>query len=209
MAKMLVPETEEVNQELLFPRHRMGSNLLDAITSGTTEGVKLAVNIGAMLLVFTAMIAMLNYIITHWIGGWTGINEFVAEASGGRYEALTLQVILGLLFAPVAWLLGVSGPDLIAVGQLLGEKTTLNEFYAYVTFSQLKEAGTLTDPRSVIIATYALCGFANFASIGIQIGGITVLAPHRRDVLCEMGVRSLIAGTLACFMTACIAGMIL
>jgi CNT family concentrative nucleoside transporter len=208
-AKMMVPETEEVNQELLFPRHRMGSNLLDAITGGATEGVKLAVNVGAMLLVFIAFIAMVNYVTTHWVGEWTGLNGVIEEWSGGRYEGLTLQAIFGVLFAPIAWLLGVATQDLLAVGQCLGEKTTLNEFYAYVTFSQMKEAGLIEDPRSIIIATYALCGFANFSSIGIQIGGISVLAPHRRTVLCELGVRSLIAGTIASLLTACVAGMLL
>jgi len=207
VAKIMLPETEEIDSELMFPRHRMGSNLLDSITGGTTQGVKLAVNVGAMLLVFTAFIAMLNAIFT-WVGSWTNLNDVVAAASGGAYEALTIQYLLGVIFAPVAWLLGVPTPDLMSVGQLLGEKTTLNEFYAYLTFSQLKADGVITDQKSIVIATYALCGFANFASIGIQIGGISVLAPHRRTVLCEMGLRSLVAGTLACFITACIAGML-
>lgn len=208
MAKMMLPETEPVEEDLLFPRHRMGSNLLDAITSGTTEGVKLAVNIGAMLLVFTALIAMVNYILGPGIGEWTHLNGWIVEWSGGRYEGLSLELILGVVLSPIAWLIGVPGPDLLAVGQLLGEKTILNEFYAYATFAEMKDGGLLTDPRSVIIATYALCGFANLASIGIQIGGISVLAPHRRIALCELGVPALIGGTLACLLTACIAGVL-
>lgn len=207
-AKMMIPETDRIEQELLFPRHRMGSNLLDALTQGTTEGVKLAVNVGAMLLVFTAMIAMLNYVLVHWVGGWTGLNAAILEAGGGRYEGFTLQFLLGVLFAPIAWIIGVPTGDLMTVGQLLGEKTTLNEFYAYITLSDMKNSDLFQHPKSVIIATYALCGFANFASVGIQIGGISVLAPKRRILLCELGIRALIAGTIACLMTACIAGVL-
>ena len=209
VAKMIVPETEEASTELLFPRHRMGSNLLDAITSGATEGVKLAVNVAAMLLVFTAFIAMVNYVVTEWFGEATGLNEYVRTASDGAMEGLSLELILGFALAPVAWLLGVPSGDLLAVGQLLGEKTILNEFYAYATFGALKDAGTITDEKSIVIATYALCGFANFASVGIQIGGIGVLAPHRRVMLSELGFYALIAGTIACFLTACIAGMLI
>lgn len=208
IAKMLVPETEPVNQELLIPRERAGTNLLDAITIGTTEGVKLAVNVAAMLLVFVAMIAMVNYIVGHWIGPIGGLNARVAAWSGGRYEGLSLQCVLGVLMAPVAWVMGVPGHDLLAVGQLLGEKTILNEFYAYATLAKMKESGLLTDPRAVIIATYALCGFANFSSIGIQVGGISALAPGQRTTLAALGMRALIGGTLASFMTACIAGML-
>jgi len=207
-AKMMVPETAETDKELLFPRHRMGSNLLDAAVVGATQGVKLAVNVAAMLLVFTALIAMLNWILHHWLGSWTGWNEQISAWSNGEYEGLNLQLALGWLLAPVAWLLGVPSGDLIVVGQLLGEKTVLNEFYAYVTFSELKAAGRIADPKSIIIATYALCGFANFASIGIQIGGIAAIAPGQRTTLSAMGIRSLIGGTIACFITACIAGML-
>lgn len=209
MSKLMMPETGEVDRELLFPRHRMGSNLVDAMTTGGTEGVRLAVNVAAMLLVFTAMIALLNFILVQGVGEWTGLNARIAEASAGRYDGLSLQYVLGLLMAPVAWLLGVPSGDLMAVGQLLGERTVLNEFYAYVSFSKLKDAGVLVNEKSILIATYALCGFANFASIGIQVGGIGALAPGQRSMLARMGLRSMIAGTIACFMTACIAGMLL
>lgn len=208
VAKLILPETEEVDRELLIPRHRMGGNLIDALTSGTTQGVKLAVNVAAMLLVFTAMIAMVNYIMKDGIGEWTGLNERILDWSEGRYEGFTLQYVLGLLLAPVAWLLGVPYGDLMVVGQLLGEKTILNEFYAYVSFGQLKDAGVITNEKSIIIATYALCGFANFASIGIQVGGISSLAPGQRLTLCKLGVKALIAGTIAAFITACIAGVL-
>ena len=207
-AKLMLPETEEVNRELLIPRHRMGGNAIDAITLGATQGVKLAVNVAAMLLVFTALIAMVNYIMHEGIGEWTGLNERILEWSDDRYDGLTLQYMLGLLLSPVAWLLGVPYGDLMVVGQLLGEKTILNEFYAYVSFGQLKDAGVIANEKSIIIATYALCGFANFASIGIQVGGISALAPGQRLTLAKLGVKALIAGTIAAFITACIAGVL-
>jgi CNT family concentrative nucleoside transporter len=207
-AKILLPETGTVDRDLLIPRHRVGDNLIDAITRGATEGVKLAVNVAAMLLVFTAMIALVNFIARDGVGAWTGLNERIAGWSGGRYDGLTLQVLLGLLMAPVAWLIGVPTGDLLTVGQLLGEKTILNEFYAYATFARLKDAGDLVNERSVVIATYALCGFANVASIGIQVGGISALAPGQRGTLARLGVRAMIAGTIAALMTASIAGML-
>jgi CNT family concentrative nucleoside transporter len=207
-AKLLVPETEEYSEELLFPRHDMGCNLLDAVTTGTTQGLKLALNVGAMLVVFTGMIALINFALQAGIGEWTGLNAIVAKATAGQYEGFTLQFVLGMLFAPMAWILGVPHGDLLAVGQLLGEKTVLNEFYAYATFGNLKSTGVITHPKSIMITTYALCGFANFASIGIQIGGIGVIAPNKRVTLSQLGIYSLIGGTIACFLTACIAGML-
>ena len=207
-AKMLVPETEETDAELLFPRHDMGSNLLDAIATGTTQGLKLALNVGAMLVVFTGLIALVNFALEAGVGEWTGLNAVVARVTDGQYEGFTLQFVLGVLFAPMAWILGVPYGDLLAVGQLLGEKTALNEFYAYATFGELKSSGIITNPKSIIIVTYALCGFANFASIGIQIGGIGVIAPNKRVTLSQLGIYSLVGGTIACFLTACIAGML-
>ncbi len=207
-AKILIPETQPANQELLFPRHRMGSNLLDAIAQGTTEGVKLAVNVAAMLLVFIAFIAMANYVISEWIGAPTGLNERVAAFTDGDFEAFNLQFLFGLALAPVAWLLGVPGEDLLMVGRLLGEKTVLNEFVAYVSFAELKAEGAIVNEKSILIATYALCGFSNFSSIGIQIGGISVIAPDQRTTLCELGLWSLVGGTIACLLTACLAGML-
>jgi len=207
-AKMLVPETEECDTELLFPRHDMGCNLLDAVTTGTTQGLKLALNVGAMLVVFTGMIALINFALEAGVGEWTGLNGLVSRVTDGQYEGFTLQFVLGVVFAPMAWILGVPQGDLLAVGQLLGEKTVLNEFYAYATFGELKSSGVISDPKSIIIVTYALCGFANFASIGIQIGGIGVIAPNKRVTLSQLGIYSLIGGTIACFLTACIAGML-
>ncbi|PSR01872.1 MAG: hypothetical protein BRD50_08060 [Bacteroidetes bacterium SW_11_45_7] len=210
-AKMLFPEMNpaSVNRELSIHSEKIGSNVLDAITNGTTEGLKLAVNVGAMLLTFIAMIAMFNYICEEWIGSWTGLNEMVVNSTNGRFDGFTLQYILGLLFSPFAWLLGVPSADMVVVGQLLGEKTVLNEFVAYSSLGQYKADGEMFQhQKSVIIATYALCGFANFASIGIQIGGIGAIAPSQRQNLSELGIKALIGGTIACFMTACVAGML-
>jgi len=208
VAKMLYPETEEVDRKLDISKEKIGTNVLDAISRGTTEGLKLAVNVGAMLLVFTAVIAVFNWITVDWIGAPTGLNDKIATATNGRYDGLSLQYILGNLFAPVAWLIGVPSHDIVIVGQLLGEKTILNEFFAYASLSELKQGGVLTDYRSIVIATYTLCGFANFASIGIQIGGIGVLAPSQRATLARFGIKALIGGTVAALLTATIAGML-
>jgi len=179
MAKMLFPETdtEKIDRKLDISKEKIGSNLLDAISQGTTDGLKLAVNVGAMLLVFTALIAVVNWFLGDLIGAPIGLNDLIVDATDGRYEKFSMQYILGNLFAPIAWIIGVPTTDIVAVGQLLGEKTILNEFFAYSSLSKLKATGVLTNYRSIVIATYALCGFANFASIGIQIGGIGVLAP--------------------------------
>ena len=207
-AKMLFPETREVDlkhQKLDIPQQDVGSNLLDAISRGTTDGLRLAINVGAMLLVFTAFIAMLNYIFIHGIGSWTGLNEMVVAQTDGRFEGFNMEYILGILFAPVAWLLGVASNDVLLVGQLLGLKTTLNEFFAYAAMDGLKND---MSEKSLLITTYALCGFANFASIGIQIGGIGAIAPGQRKTLTEFGIKALIGGTVACFLTAAIAGVL-
>lgn len=207
-AKMLIPETENFEKELKINKEAIGDNVLEAISNGTSDGLKLAVNVGAMLLVFTAIMAMFNFIFEHWIGNVTGLNQWVLDATDGRYKAFTLQFLLGNLFAPIAWLIGVRGEDVVLIGQLLGEKTILNEFIAYTSLAGFKEAGMLNDQRSIIIATYALCGFANFASIGIQIGGIGALAPERRTLLSQLGVKALLAGTITCLLNGAIAGML-
>lgn len=209
IAKMLYPETEKVDQKLDISKEKIGTNVLDAISRGTTEGLKLAVNVGAMLLVFTAVIAVFNWITVDIIGAPTGLNDVIASATEGRYSGFSLQYILGNLFAPVAWIIGVPAEDMVVIGQLLGEKTILNEFFAYASLSELKQAGAITNYRSIVIATYALCGFANFASIGIQIGGIGVLAPKQRSTLAKFGIKALIGGTVAALLTATIAGMLI
>lgn len=207
-AKMLYPETREIDiehQKLDIPRQDAGNNVLDAISTGTTDGVKLAVNVGAMLLVFIAFVALVNYLLQDMLGAWTGLNGWVSEITSTQYEGFNLEFILGVLFAPVAWLIGVESADLMVVGQLLGTKTTINEFVAYANLEGLK---TSMSPKSLVITTYALCGFANFGSIGIQIGGISAIAPGQRKNLTELGVKALIGGTIACFLTATVAGML-
>jgi concentrative nucleoside transporter, CNT family len=208
ISKILFPQTENVMRELKVPKEKIGDNFLDAISLGTTDGLKLAVNVGAMLIVFTAIMYLCNYILGS-VGHWFSINDDIARVTGGRYTSLSLQMILGYVFSPVAWLIGVNSNEMVQVGQLLGEKTILNEFVAYISFGQMKTAGAISDPKSILIATYALCGFANFASIGIQIGGISQLAPNQRKNLTELGVKALIGGTIACLMCGCIAGALM
>jgi CNT family concentrative nucleoside transporter len=208
IAKIMIPQTEPVDETINVPREKIGANALEAITNGTTDGLKLAVNVGAMLLVFTALIAMVNAILATGLGGWTGLNHWIEHATAGRYPALSLQYVMGLVFAPFAWLMGIDHGTLTTAGQVIGEKTILNEFYAYGTLGHLIAQGQLPDTRAQIILTYALCGFANIASIGIQVGGIGVLAPNQRSTLARLGVKSLIGGSLCCFIGASIAGML-
>jgi len=208
-AKMLYPEVEEKDlDEQMELTDDIGNNLLDAISRGTTDGLKLAINVGAMLLVFTALIYMVNQLLMWGPGDWLNLNERVVESTGGRFEGFNLTYLLGILFAPVAWLLGTPGPDIMLVGQLLGQKTVINEFVAYAELNKLREAGLQLQHKSLLIATYALCGFSNFASIGIQIGGIGAIAPGQRKNLTEFGIKALIGGTVACFLTACLAGVL-
>jgi CNT family concentrative nucleoside transporter len=194
------------------------NNLLDAISKGTTDGLRLAINVGAMLLVFTALIYMLNQIFlgsTDLVNGLFAYfdpatsdwNEQITIATGGRFDGFSFTYFLALIFAPFAWILGVPSADITLVGQLLGMKTVINEFVAYEQFQGVLSAGLLQNEKSVLIAAYALCGFSNFASIGIQIGGISALAPGQRKTLTDFGIRALIGGTIACFLTGAIAGL--
>lgn len=202
-SKILFPQTEVVNTEIQIPKQKLGDNFLDALSIGTTDGLKLAVNVGAMLIAFTALIFVLNLILAK-IGDWTTLNQVIAANT--PYSQLSFQMILGYIFSPVAWLIGVDSHDMLNVGQLLGEKTILNEFNAFVSFGKLKDAGKIIDTKSILITTYALSGFANFASIGIQIGGISQLAPGQRRNLTELGIKALVGGTIACLMCGCLAG---
>ena len=209
IAKIMIPQTEPVDETITVPKEKIGANALEAIANGTTDGLKLAVNVGAMLLVFTALVAMFNAILgSNLVGGWTGINDWIAAKTGGRYTTLSMQYVLGVAFAPLAWLMGIDTGSLTLSGQVIGEKTILNEFYAYGTLGKLIETGQLADRRAQIILTYALCGFANIASIGILIGGIGVLAPNQRSVLAQLGFKALIGGSLCCFLGASIAAML-
>ena len=219
ISKILYPQTQKVNTDVTVSQDKIGSNILDAIANGTTEGLKLAVNVGAMLLVFVAVIALLNGVLGFFGGfdgveylGWeiTSLNEIIANNT--LYEGLSIEFILGFAFAPLMWLVGVASEDMTLMGQLLGIKLAASEFIGYIQLAELKNAANvihLTHNKSVIMATYMLCGFANFASIGIQIGGIGSLAPGQRKVLSEFGMKALIGGTIASLMSATIAGMII
>ena len=208
ISKILFPQTEKIDSNIEVTREKIGDNFLDAMANGTTEGVKLAANVAAMLLVFVAFIAMFNF-ITGKIGDWTHLNAWLAEATNGSYTRLSLQVILGYAFSPLMWLIGVSSEDMVLAGRLLGEKVTMSEFIAYVSLADLKAAGSLGYDKTIIMMTYVLCGFANFASIGIQIGGIGSLAPSKRPILAKFGMKALLGGTLASMLSAAIVGSIL
>ncbi len=208
LAKVLFPEREKVDAGLHVTKDSIGVNLFDSITSGTTQGVRLAVNVGAILIVFLAIIAMANFMLTEWVGQLGGINSSIESWTEGAYEGLSLQFIFGILFSPVAFVIGADPGSLLAVGQLLGEKLVLNEFFAYITLGEMIESERLADPKAILISTFALCGFANMASIGVQIGGIGTLAPGQRDILAKLALRALIGGTCATLMTATIAGAI-
>ncbi len=209
ISKILFPQTETVNTEVEVSKDKIGSNILDAIANGTTEGLRLAVNVGAMLLVFVAFIAMINGMLG-WVGDVTTINTWVAANTA--YKSLSLELILGYAFAPLMWLIGVATEDMALMGQLLGIKLAASEFIGYIQLAELKNVANathLTYEKSVIMATYMLCGFANFASIGIQIGGIGSLAPGQRKNLSKFGMKALIGGTIASLISATIAGMII
>jgi len=209
ISKILYPQTEEVNTEVEVSSEKIGANILDAIANGTTEGLKLALNVGAMLLVFVAFIAMMNGILG-WIGDVTTFNSWIAANS--PYENFSLEAILGTVFAPLMWLIGVANEDIMLMGQLLGIKLAASEFIGYIQLADLKDVTSgvhFSYNKSVIMATYMLCGFANFASIGIQIGGIGSLAPGQRKVLSSFGMKAVLGGSLASLLSATIAGMIL
>jgi len=191
VAKIIIPETEEVDGDLFIPKEKIGSNPLDALAQGTTEGLKLAFNVGAMLIVFIALVAMINGFL-----GWAG--------GCFNYPDLSLGLIVGCLFAPIAWAVGINSGEILAVGELLGLKMVSNELFAYTRLTEIQ--GELSQ-RSVQIATFALCGFANFSSVGIQLGGIGALAPEQRPVLAALGFKAMLAGTLASLLTATIAGI--
>lgn len=209
ISKILYPQTEAINNDVLISQEKVGSNILDAIANGTTEGLKLAFNIGAMLLVFLAFIAMINGILG-WIGDFGGLNEWVE--SNTPYQEFSLEFILGYAFAPLMWLIGIAKEDMALMGQLLGIKLAASEFVGYIQLADLKDPLALIHlkyEKSIIMATYMLCGFANFASIGIQVGGIGSLAPGQRKTLSELGMKALIGGTIASLLSATIAGLII
>jgi CNT family concentrative nucleoside transporter len=207
LAKILVPETEpdKIDTQLKVNRDSLGVNIIDAMSTGAADGLKLALNIGGMLLAFIAVIALLNYILANMIGEVTGLNSWVQQTSNGSFQSFSFEYILGQIFRPLAFIMGVEWKDTLAVGSLLGQKTAINEFVGYLGLSQMKNEGVLS-PRSIVIATYALCGFSNFSSIAIQIGGIGSMAPNQQGNLSRLGLTALLGATLACMMSATVAG---
>jgi CNT family concentrative nucleoside transporter len=197
IAKVMLPETgtPETGAQGHARVERTAVNAIDAAAQGALAGMRLAAYVGALLIAFVALIAMLNDGLS-WLGGFVGAPD------------LSMQRILGTFLAPLAWLMGVPWQDAARVGGLLGVKTVLNEFLAYRDLAEMVSEGALA-PRSAVIASYALCGFANFGSLAILLGGIGGLAPSRRPDVASLGLRSILAGSLATFMTACVAGMLL
>ncbi|MDC6466056.1 nucleoside transporter C-terminal domain-containing protein [Flavobacteriaceae bacterium] len=209
ISKLMFPQTEEVTKNIEISTDVTGTNLLSAITNGTRDGIKMAVNVGAMLLVFLALIALVNGIF-YQIADVFGLNNWIDQNTD--YQSFSLELILGYLFAPLMWLIGIAYEDMYLMGQLLGIKLAASEFVAYIELASLQDVGNalhLTYQKSVIMATIMLCGFANFASIGIQIGGIGILAPGKSKLLTELGFKAMIAGTLVSLLSATFVGMLL
>tara|TARA_B100000768_G_C11257849_1_gene367289 strand:- start:369 stop:1736 length:1368 start_codon:yes stop_codon:yes gene_type:complete len=210
IAKILLPQTDSVNTDVSVSQDKIGANLLDAIANGTTEGLKLAANVGAMLLVFIAFIAMINFGFEK-VGSISGLNYWISENTT-NYQFLSIEFILGYAFSPIMWIIGVAKQDMALMGQLLGIKLAASEFIGYMQLAELKDISNVVHlqyEKSIIMATYMLCGFANFASIGIQIGGIGSLAPNQRTNLSKFGMIAVLGGTLASLLSATIAGMII
>ncbi|MEM6336970.1 MAG: nucleoside transporter C-terminal domain-containing protein [Bacteroidota bacterium] len=209
MAKVLVPEAgkPETLGVVEVAHEKTEANAIEAAAAGAAEGLKLALNVGAMLLAFIAIIALINWLLGAF-GAVTGLNGVVENMSGGRFDGFSLQAIFGYLFAPLAWAMGIETADLLDFGRLLGEKIAINEFVAYASLGELRELAAVSE-RTLIIGAYALCGFANFSSIAIQIGGIGGLAPDRRSDIARLGLRAVIGGALASWMTATIAGALI
>ncbi|WP_276371963.1 nucleoside transporter C-terminal domain-containing protein [Chryseolinea sp. H1M3-3] len=207
MSKIFLPETEpeKIDKSLRVNKESIGVNVIDALATGAADGIKLALNIGGMLLAFIAVIYAMNWILVDGIGSWTGLNAWVVESTNGAFTGFSLQYIFGQIFRVFAFAMGVSWSEALQVGSLLGQKMVINEFVAYLSLSDMKTAGLLSD-KAIIISTYAICGFANFSSIAIQIGGIGGMAPDRQSDLSRLGMRALLAASLATMMSGTIAG---
>lgn len=208
MAKIVLPQTEPIDNTLKVSKDKLGRNVLDSISNGATDGFKLAANVAAMLLVFYALIAGFNYIFG-LVGNWTGLNSIIASATDGRFSGISLQFILAYVFYPVIWLTGINGADLPLVGQLLGEKLIMTEFVGYQSLANMLQSGAFVSAKSAIMGTYVLCGFANFASIGILIGGIGGMAPSKKSMISSYGLRALLAAALVALVSAAMVGMFL
>ena len=209
LAKVFMPEEqpEQIDRQLKVDKDKIGVNFVDSLATGAADGLKLALNIAAMLLAFIAVIYAINWILVDGIGAITGLNQFVVESTDGVFNGFSLQYILGQVFRVFAFAIGVDWSESLKVGSLLGQKIVINEFVAYLDLAEMKNAGLLNE-KSIRIATFALCGFANFSSIAIQIGGIGGMAPARQGDISRLGIRAMIAATLATMMTATIAGAI-
>jgi CNT family concentrative nucleoside transporter len=210
LAKMIYPQTEEKNKQAvkieITKEHR---SVIEALASGTSTGLRLMVNVAAMLLVFIALVALVNYICEGLIGRYTGLNDWVVAVTNGKSEGFTIHFILGVLLSPLMWLIGIPVDDMMTVGALLGQKTVLNEFVAYFQMQQWKTAGVFVYEKSILMSTYLLCGFANISSIGILLGGLGVLAPEKRPIIARIGFHAMIAGAAVSILSATIVGMIL
>ena len=210
IAKMLCPQTEAIDEKsATIEKLNEHSSPLGALGAGTSTGVKLMVNIAAMLLVFISLVALVNYISKDLVGHYTGINEWIKDFTDGKSDGLTFQFLVGIILAPFMWLTGVPAADMTLAGSLLGQKTILNEFVAYAQMEQWKEAGLFVYKKSMIMSTYILCGFANISSIGILLGGIGVLAPGKKEMIIRLGFPAMTGGALVSILSATIIGMIM
>ncbi|HEX5170034.1 MAG TPA: nucleoside transporter C-terminal domain-containing protein [Cyclobacteriaceae bacterium] len=207
LSKLFLPETEpeKIDRTLKVDKEQVGVNFVDALATGAADGLKLALNIGAMLLAFIAIIYAVNWVLVDFIGEVTGLNDLIVSSTNGAFDGFSLQYLLGQLFRVFAFFMGVDWNETLQVGSLLGQKMVLTEFVAYLDLANMKSQGILSD-KSILISTYALCGFANFGSIAIQIGGIGGMAPKRQGDLSRLGLRAMLAASLATMMSATIAG---
>ena len=213
IAKMFCPQTEKINDcpadayEMVNKDRKGGA--LEALASGTVTGLRLMANVAAMLLVFISLVALVNYVFEDLIGHYTGLNDWIVAVTDGKSSGLSVQFILGSVLSPLMWLVGIPADDLVSVGALLGQKTILNEFVAYLQMQEWKNAGLFVYEKSIVMSTYMLCGFANIGSIGILIGALGILAPEKRPMIASMGFRAMFAGALVSVLSATIVGMIL
>lgn len=210
LAKMLCPQTEEVTDRVAGLENKSAHpTALDALAAGTSTGIRLMVNIAAMLLVFIALVALANYLLEGLLGRYTGLNDWIVSITDGKAQGLTFQFILGVILAPFMWLIGIPSSDVMLVGSLLGQKTILNEFVAYFQLQEWRDAGMFMYQKSILMSTYILCGFANISSIGILLGGMGVLAPEKKEMITRFGFPAMIAGALVSVLSATMIGMIL
>lgn len=207
LSKLFLPESEpeRIDRALKVDKGDVGVNLVDALATGAADGLRLALNIGAMLLAFIAIMYALNWVLVDFIGEITGLNDVIAKNTNGIFNGLSIQYLLGQIFRVFAFFMGVDWNETLQVGSLLGQKMVLTEFVAYLDLANMKSQGVLSD-KAILISTYALCGFANFGSIAIQIGGIGGMAPSRQGDLSRLGFRAMVAASLATMMSGTIAG---